>query len=198
MIETNRIELKQELSEKLEKEVIAFLNFRKRLPEALNQEEFFEGVSIPRNKELMRIFKDLDMVEQLGSGVPRILDYYNKNCFKFSEHFLRMTFPIDIDIENTIILGGQIGGQMGGQIDGAMGGAIEKSDQILELTQRQNEVLDVLRQENKISRSAIAKQLNINESAVLKHLEMLKQKGYIERIGGTRGFWKINNNGSND
>jgi ATP-dependent DNA helicase RecG len=40
------------------------------LPEALSQEEFFEGVSIPRNKELMRIFKDLDLVEHLGSGVP--------------------------------------------------------------------------------------------------------------------------------
>ncbi len=38
------------------------------LPDALTQEEFFDGVSIPRNKELMRIFKDLDMVEQLGFG----------------------------------------------------------------------------------------------------------------------------------
>lgn len=166
------------------------------LPDSLNQEEFFEGVFIPRNKELMRIFKDLDMVEQLGSGVPRILDYYSKECFKFSEHFLRMTFPIDS--EGTTISGGQIGGAIVGAIGGAIGGAIEIGGQILELTQRQNEVLDVLKQDSKISYRTIAKQLHINESAVLKHIEKLKEKGYIERIGGTRGFWKIKKNSKND
>jgi len=166
------------------------------LPDSLNQEEFFEGVSIPRNKELMRVFKDLDMVEQLGSGVPRILDYYSKGCFKFSEHFLRMTFPIDS--EETISTGGQISGAISGAIGGAIGGAIEIEGQVQELTQRQNQVLDILKQDSKISYRIIAKQLNINKSAVLKHIEILKEEGYIERIGGTRGFWKIKKNSNND
>jgi predicted HTH transcriptional regulator len=61
--------------------------------EGMTQEDFFDGLSLPRNKELMRVYKDLGMVEQLGSGVPRILQAYNKDCFKFSENFLRMTFP---------------------------------------------------------------------------------------------------------
>jgi ATP-dependent DNA helicase RecG len=59
----------------------------------MTQEDFFEGLSLPRNKELMRVYKDLGMVEQLGSGVPRILEAYRKDCFKFSENFLRMIFP---------------------------------------------------------------------------------------------------------
>ena len=62
--------------------------------EGMRQEDFFEGLSLPRNKELMRIYKDLDMVEQLGSGVPRILESYSRECFKFSDNYLRMTFPI--------------------------------------------------------------------------------------------------------
>ena len=41
----------------------------------------------------MRVFKDLDLVEHLGSGVPRILRSYGKECFKFTENFLRMIFP---------------------------------------------------------------------------------------------------------
>ncbi len=53
------------------------------LPEGLSQEEFFEGYSIIRNKELMRIFKDLDLVEQLGSGIPRILQAYAQDSFHF-------------------------------------------------------------------------------------------------------------------
>ncbi len=63
------------------------------LPEGLSQNEFFEGFSVPRNKELMRIFKDLDLVEQMGSGVPRILQAYKADCFQFSENFLRITLP---------------------------------------------------------------------------------------------------------
>jgi predicted HTH transcriptional regulator len=55
--------------------------------------EFFEGYSIPRNKELMRIFRDLDMVEYLGSGMPRILRAYPKKCFRFSDNFTRIAFP---------------------------------------------------------------------------------------------------------
>ena len=43
-----------------------------------------------------------------------------------------------------------------------------------------------------IRNPGIAKQLNINESAILKHIAILKNAGIIERIGGTRGFWKIN------
>ncbi|HLW41246.1 MAG TPA: ATP-binding protein [Flavobacterium sp.] len=46
-----------------------------------------------RNKELMRIFKDLDLVEQLGSGIPRVLQAYAKDSFHFSENFLRVTLP---------------------------------------------------------------------------------------------------------
>jgi predicted HTH transcriptional regulator len=61
--------------------------------EGMTKEDFFEGLSLPRNKELMRVYKDLGMVEQLGSGVPRILQAYSKDSFKFSENYLRMIFP---------------------------------------------------------------------------------------------------------
>lgn len=66
------------------------------------------------------------------------------------------------------------------------------------LTQRQSEVLAIIVKNDRISRRALAKELKINESAVLKHIEILKEKGYIERIGGTRGFWKIKMDSNND
>jgi predicted HTH transcriptional regulator len=33
--------------------------------------------------------------------------------------------------------------------------------------------------------------LKINESAVLKHINVLKKKGVLTRIGGTRGHWQV-------
>lgn len=62
------------------------------LPQELSQEEFLEGVTAPRNKELIRVFKDVDLIENIGSGVLRILDAYDKSCFKFMVHFLRVSF----------------------------------------------------------------------------------------------------------
>lgn len=62
------------------------------LPQELSQEEFLEGVTAPRNKELIRVFKDVELIENIGSGVLRILDAYDKSCFKFMEHFLRVSF----------------------------------------------------------------------------------------------------------
>ena len=74
------------------------------LPQELSQEEFLEGVTAPRNKELIRVFKDVDLIENIGSGVLRILDAYDKSCFIFMDHFLRVSFkykenPFEYDTE---------------------------------------------------------------------------------------------------
>ena len=59
-----------------------------------------EGFTAPRNKELIRV-----LIENIGSGVLRILDAYDKSCFKFMDHFLRVSFkykknPFEYDQEN--------------------------------------------------------------------------------------------------
>lgn len=63
------------------------------LPENLTKEEFFNGISVPRNKELMRIFHDVNLVESLESGMRRIMESYDRSCFVFMEHFTRITIP---------------------------------------------------------------------------------------------------------
>ena len=98
----------------------------------------------------MRVYKDLGMVEQLGSGIPRILRAYSKESFVFMPNFIRMVF-YKSNIES-----GQIGGQ-------------------IYLTDRQRDIVDLIKQNPKISRRDIANILDINQSAVIKHLENLKK-----------------------
>lgn len=43
-----------------------------RLPQELSQEEFLEGVTAPRNKELIKVFKDVDLIGFL-LNIERIL-----------------------------------------------------------------------------------------------------------------------------
>ena len=44
----------------------------------------------------MRVFRDMELVEQLGSGIPRILKTYGQESFYFSENFTRMSFPMEL------------------------------------------------------------------------------------------------------
>jgi predicted HTH transcriptional regulator len=57
-----------------------------------NIDEFFEGYSKPINRELMRVFKDLELVEHLGSGLDKILKAYDKDSFKITQNFMKNIF----------------------------------------------------------------------------------------------------------
>lgn len=47
-----------------------------------------------------------EMVEYLGSGIPRILKAYPKESFVFTENFIRMVFPL------SMLFTGQVTGQV--------------------------------------------------------------------------------------
>jgi predicted HTH transcriptional regulator len=70
--ENNRIEYKQQLTNDLEKEATAFLNYH---------EGGVMYIGIDKTAKPIGI-SDLNLVEHLGSGVPRILRSYGKECFK--------------------------------------------------------------------------------------------------------------------
>jgi len=76
-------------------------------------------------------------------------------------------------------MGGQIGGQIGGQVNKIF------------LTKRQQQVLELIKENPAISRSQLASKVGINESAVQKHVDTLRVKKMIEREGGTRGYWNV-------
>ena len=126
---------------------------------------FFEGVSIPRSKEIMRIFKDMELVEQLGSGIPRILQFYGKECFHFSDNYTRMSFPV----EQKKTVGKTVGKTT--------------NDRIIEL----------LKSNPMITREILAETLQLSVRGIEYQLKKLKEAGVIVRKGGRKsGYWKIN------
>lgn len=143
------------------------------LPQELSQEEFLEGVTAPRNKELIRVFKDVELIENIGSGVLRILDAYDKSCFKFMEHFLRVSFkyrenPFEYDQEN-----GQESYQK-------------------HLSEIQDKIIALIKKNPSITQKEIAKSLEISREKVKYHIAVLKENNVIKREGSTKkGIWKI-------
>ena len=65
------------------------------LVEGLTEANFFMCRSMPRNRELMRVFRDMELVEQIGSGMSRILRAYNRSIFELTPSFTVVTFPFE-------------------------------------------------------------------------------------------------------
>ena len=153
---------------------------------SLKQSDFEKGVVRTRryrNRRIGSFLKELGLTEGKGTGIPIIYkalkdngspkpifdtDYPNRSFFV-------VEFPVYPDFKDV---------DKGGSIGGAIGGAIK-------LTDRQKEIIEIIKSDNRISYRAIAKKLDINDSAVDKHIKSLKEKGILKRIGGTRGYWEV-------
>lgn len=152
------------------------------LPQELSQEEFLEGVTAPRNKELIRVFKDVDLIENIGSGVLRILDAYDKSCFKFMEHFLRVSFkykenPFEYDYENKVSANDTINDTLKGTI---------------KLTENEKQILNLIIKNNKITREEIVNQTNLSDRTISRAIRHLQDEKLILREGSKKtGSWKI-------
>ena len=85
----------------------------------LSEEDFFKCRSMPRNRELMRVFRDMELVEQIGSGMSRILDAYDRSVFELTPSFTVVTFPFEeafiTQYEN---ISGKLNGKLNGKITG--------------------------------------------------------------------------------
>lgn len=143
--------------------------------------------SMPRNPLLFGMMHRMNLVEKVGSGLLRIRDMCkdhpcslpeieaDKDWYRFTLRRQKGAQNQKQEMRNSVD-----GGSMGGSTGGSM-----------EISERQLEVLRLIENDNTVSYRKLAKLLNINESAVKKHLEALKRKGALKRVGGTRGYWEV-------
>ena len=68
---------------------------RGNLPPKQTLEGFYEGVSVPVNEALSRIFIMLHITEHTGRGIPRITDVYGRDTIVIKENTILVTIPYD-------------------------------------------------------------------------------------------------------
>ena len=170
-----------------------------RLPIDMTQEEFFSGVSSPRNKELMRVFRDVEMVEALGSGMRRIQKVYPREIFLFLPNFIRVTIPFysqkRTNSDNDDALIGRVTDDFGN---------VNGSVNLSEPTKRQLDIIAVISDCAKRAGSVngsvkmgattkeIISKLNVSERTIYRELATLKQMGLIRRVGSDKtGHWEV-------
>ena len=72
------------------------------------------------------------------------------------------------------------------------GGQISGQKRRLKLTEREKNLLEVIKEKPAISRKELSEALGINPSAVQKHIQKLKERDLLRRIGPDKGgHWEI-------
>lgn len=138
----------------------------------LSKDKFFSGRSMIRNRELMRVYRDLNFVEQLGSGMRRILQAYSKEIFNFSDNFMEVCFKYERDYLVSLA----------------------KASQNLEKTpvKTPDAILVLLKENNLLTLSQIADQIEKAVSTVERAAKKLRDQGKLKYVGPQKGgHWEV-------
>ena len=144
------------------------------IQEGVSQEEFLEGFSNPRNPELMRIFRDLNFVEQFGTGIQRVLKTYDKSIFEFFPNHIRVTVPFNNNVFKA-------------------NNEVSENVPFKSLNNLQKSIMKLIMDKPSITQEELARLLDVNKRTIIRNFKMLIECNYIERVGANKnGYWKVN------
>jgi predicted HTH transcriptional regulator len=154
------------------------------LPLGLTREEFFNGVSHPRNHELMRIFLNMRLCEQLGSGMKKIMKAYRPEDYKITDNFVIARFKYN-EHALAVLNGSEKFGESSEKVHGS-------SEKFAELSITKKRIIELIREDNTVTTDVMARSIGLTTRAIEKNLRQLKDACVIERRNGDRGgYWEI-------
>ena len=129
-----------------------------------NIDDFFSGYSNPTSRELMRIYKDLELVEHLGSGLNRILEAYDKDSFVIKQNYMKNIF-----YKNETPLDGVVSGGVNGVVSGGV-----------------RELLEFIQTNPGLRANELSKHIDTPLRTVQRWLKQLKDENKIEFQGAPK------------
>ncbi|MBC8526813.1 MAG: putative DNA binding domain-containing protein [Candidatus Cloacimonetes bacterium] len=121
------------------------------------------GLSECRNRNIVRVFRKMNFMEELGTGIYRIIELYkNKNLqnpeFYEQGNYFRVTLP-----------------------------------QIKMAVSKEEIILEIIKSKQEVSASLLAKELNYHHNTILKYLHKLLEENKVIKMGkGKSSRYKIN------
>lgn len=125
-----------------------------------------------RNPVIADIFHRMHLMNRRGSGLANITNRTNK---LFNDNKNHVFYKSDSEFFSVTIENANY----------------KKENEIIDLTQREQEVVDIIKDNTIITASDIAKHLNVSRSTIIRITNKLVANKIIERFGSNKkGFWK--------
>lgn len=149
------------------------------LPRGMTKQDFFDGISRPRNTTLMRFFLNMGLVEHIGHGIPTIIKKYGNQVFDISDNYIRCVIPFD---ETVLKLRQKDVGKN-------VGANVGKNDKI---NSTERKILSLLITNGKYTAEQLATEIGVTTRTIERNLARLQKKGMLERVGSKKdGSWIV-------
>ena len=139
----------------------------------------------------MRFFHDVEMVEQLGSGMNRILRYYDRSIFKIHDDMIKVVFRFVPGFEDDLQSKNEEAADLQSNLD-------SKSDSGLKSTERLSRaeikirIVEVLKEDPLCTYETLSKMFNISRATVANCMKSLNEAGEVKRVGSDKdGHWDV-------
>ena len=137
------------------------------LPHTLSLEDFYRGISKPRNIRLMKIFSDLDIVDHTGHGVPIIIEKYGRGAFEISDNHIIVTISFDLEVMKSI------------NVD-------------VNINKNERQIIELILNAPTLTAEKLSIEINKTKRTAERYLKSLQEKEYIERSGSNKNsYWKV-------
>lgn len=128
----------------------------------------------------MRIYRDVELVESLGSGIPRILRAYGEDSFKFTDNFIRITLPIRASARVS-------GGVSGGVSEGVSEGVISNLEGMTDAVKEELlNILKLFKDDEGMKLKDIASNRERPVKTIERYVKILKDLSLLEFRGAPR------------
>ena len=131
----------------------------------------------PKNPLLASIFVNIGRADTLGSGMRNLYKY--TRLYSHAEPVLtegdvfKVLIPLRLEANRDANM----------KPIEANGSEDEKINDM---------ILSIISEDPHITQGKLAEGLGVSRSTIQRATEALKKQGLLERIGGTRGYWKVN------
>ena len=143
------------------------------IPYGLPMEDFYEGRSSPVNESLFSIATMLGFTEHTGRGIPTIVEKYGREAIRIGVDSVTVTIPFAFKPSFVI--------------------SRERTElENVEFTVREEAVLDYIGKNDTAKISEISDHIGLNQSAVKRVIQSLKDKGVLFNNGTNRNsIWVL-------
>ena len=169
------------------------------LIDGMSKEELISGCSRPRNRELMRIFRDVDLVEQLGTGMEKMMAAYTPDIFDLTPNFFHTVLRPESSVEENLLTT-----EKSDLTTEKITSTTDRNTDKISMTTEKNEnsesqtesttekIFRMIQNDPYITTKELALEFDMTDDGIFYHIKHLRMSGRIVREGGKKGgHWKI-------
>ena len=143
-----------------------------RFPKGLTVEKLMANdyISVPRNKLIANICKDIGWIEKYGSGIQRVCEYFANDKLPIPK-FEEIAEGVRVTVYSNRV-----------------------TDKVTDkVTDNQQKLMEQMKIDNRITTMELAEKIGISQRKTKENIKKLKEMGLLSRVGSEKnGYWKVN------